>query len=308
MNIGFYGPSIALYHNRYEWHFINLIRDRFKAKIVHSGIPQCSEERILFNLKKTKNLDLAIIFHAPPYNIFIPSWNRDISNIDKDTFGNKITLRKWMETAGWDHIDSVAMENFSKNFEEKVVNGACFQLLENYDIHFENYSEVFDQWASGNSNSILELLKEKLRRADQDQVFYEGLWKALEYFKKYMQHPDLQMNRYYGALIQIDQYLSYKNIPCVHIVDKEKWYPNWVEFRSGPVDKEIQKIHIESSPHWIGYSESENALDKEGNKKIFDKIMDLLAVSSIEVDAPGDQSGDGGSSPPTAPIQGLYND
>ena len=86
MNIGIYGPSIALYKDNEPDHFITMIKEHYNARIVHTGIVQCSEERILFNLKKTKKLDLAIIFHTPPYNIFVPSWNRDITSVDKDTF------------------------------------------------------------------------------------------------------------------------------------------------------------------------------------------------------------------------------
>lgn len=299
MNIGIYGPSIAKYLDTHPWHFINLLKSHFNANIVHAGIAQCSEERILFNLKKTKKLDLAIIFHAPPYNIFIPSWHRDITNVDKTTFNKKITIREWAHSMDWgasnDEIDQFV------EAMDKIPNGACFQLLEDYQIHFDNYSDAFEKWSMGDNKDIIDLLKDKVRQQNDDENFYKELWNAFELYKKYLHHPDLQMNRYYGALIQIDQYLKYKNIRCVHVLDKEKWYPNWVQFSSGPTEKSLQKIHTENSPYFVGYQESDNALNEQGNKIIFDKILELLAVSSIEVDAPSFQLGDGGSSPPAAP-------
>lgn len=273
MNIGIYGHSIAYYKNNDTNHFISLLQNHFKAKIVHTGIVQCSEERILFNLKKTKNLDLAIIFHVPPYNIFVPSWNRDISTVDKDTFNKKIVPKEWIEQIGlFDKEDQI--NEFLELFE-KIPNGAIFQILEHLEINIEDYTNEIKQWFDGNNEPIKNVINKYAEQIDQVDFFNE-MYTALDLQKKYLSHPDLQMNRYYGALIQIDQYLTSQNIKAVHFLDKESWYPKWFDFTSGPYDREIQKIQKPTSPYYVGYHTSSNAINKEGNQLIFKRILELL--------------------------------
>lgn len=79
MNIGFYGHSAASWYGDNR-SFIDQIKNKLGAKIVNIGVRQGSQERILFDLKKTKNLDIAIIFHAwgEKYSFF-PKCNRDLS-------------------------------------------------------------------------------------------------------------------------------------------------------------------------------------------------------------------------------------
>lgn len=80
MKIGFYGHSIASWANSpNNESFIDRIRLKYSAEIVNLGVPQGSEERILFDLKKTKEIDIAIIFHSLIRYIFIPKANRDLS-------------------------------------------------------------------------------------------------------------------------------------------------------------------------------------------------------------------------------------
>ena len=80
LNIGFYGHSTACWANsENNVSFIDQIKEKFNANIVNIGVPQGSEERILFDLKKTKELDVAIIFHSNPKFIFLPGCNRDVS-------------------------------------------------------------------------------------------------------------------------------------------------------------------------------------------------------------------------------------
>lgn len=273
MNIGIYGPSISLYKDNEPNHFITMIKEHYNARIVHTGIIQCSEERILFNLKKTKKLDLAIIFHAPPYNIFVPSWHRDITSVDKDTFNKKISIKEWTTDIGL-FSDQDTIDQFSKFFET-IPNGAVFQILEHFGIELENYSNAYEEWTAGNDIGIKEIILSHARQTD-NETFYNELFTALSLRKKYLEHPDLQMNRYYGALIQIDQYLKSQNIKCIHFLDKESWYPRWFNFTSGPVDTEIQKLQKENSPYYIGYNTSSNAINAAGNTIMFNKIMEML--------------------------------
>ena len=78
MNIGFYGHSAASWMGD-DRSFVDQIKKKYNANIVNIGVPQGSEERILFDLKKTKAIDIAVIFHSIPKYIFIPKCNRDVS-------------------------------------------------------------------------------------------------------------------------------------------------------------------------------------------------------------------------------------
>lgn len=303
MNIGIYGHSIAMYDKDQEGHFINLLRNHLDATIVHSGIVQCSEERILFNLKKTKKLDLAVIFHSSPHYMFVPAWNRDISTIDKDFFTRKVTVRDWVESIGT-HESEI---DESVEWFEQVPNNSIIELIKTLDIELDNYSEVVSKWFDGDYKDLKQLFLENVRHAKRDETFFSEMFDALILYKKYMSHPDLSMNRFYGAMLQIDSYLKYKKIPCIHFLDREKWYPVWHTFESGPVNRDLTKIRLENSNHLVGYDQSANGISTEGNYIIFKEILNMLnAVSSIEVDAPSVQLGDGGSIPPAAP--GVQND
>lgn len=278
MNIGIYGHSVTVYKREDPNHFITMVKNYFQSNIVHTGTPQCSEERTLFELKKTKNLDFAIIFHSPPYNIFVPAWNRDITNVEKETFFKKVSMKKWIKDMGLCNDDEL---DYNAKILESVPNGTIFQMLEHFGIDFENYAQAFDDWVNGDDTDLKKLIMDHARQTS-DAKFYEELYNALFLRKKYLDHPDLQMNRYYGAIIQIDQYLKSKKIPCIHFLDKESWYPKWMEFTSGPVDTEIQKMQSQTGPYYVGYHKSDNGLSIEANKIIFERIVELAAGAGFE--------------------------
>ena len=75
MKIGFYGHSNCAYLSKDS--FLNLFAEHLNAEIVNTGARQGSEERILYELKKTRSLDLAIIFHSSPSYLFLPGCDRD---------------------------------------------------------------------------------------------------------------------------------------------------------------------------------------------------------------------------------------
>ena len=80
MKIEFYGSSI-IGSNTFQLEkpksFYDLILDHFNASSLNYMIAQCSEERILYNLKKTSEIDVAIIFHSTPQFIYFPNFTRD---------------------------------------------------------------------------------------------------------------------------------------------------------------------------------------------------------------------------------------
>jgi len=77
MNIGFYGHSNIAYTGNQS--YLNIVADHLGANIVSTGVKQGSEERILFDLKKTKRINVAVIAHSHPSCVFLPGCDRDIS-------------------------------------------------------------------------------------------------------------------------------------------------------------------------------------------------------------------------------------
>lgn len=223
MNIGFYGHSNCAYRGKES--FLDIIAKTFNAKIVNTGVKQGSEERILFELKKTKSIDLAVIFHSPPKYLFIPETDRDI-----DTTGFK-----------------------SKRAEEIFKN-------DNLDIKFvENHSPLFKNKFENN----------------------EILFSSINTYKKYFYHPDLSVNRFYGALIQIDQYVTEKNISTIHIVDKNAIpIPTWFKFSSGIVDYSIAEL-VRNNPAKENFFY--NCITKEANILVAEELVNIIAVRGREV-------------------------
>jgi hypothetical protein len=77
--LGLYGHSICTNDSTTKGSYQQMLVKRFPTlEIVNIGSGNCSEERIFYELKKTKNLDIAVIFHSRPGAIFIPNANRDM--------------------------------------------------------------------------------------------------------------------------------------------------------------------------------------------------------------------------------------
>jgi len=187
--------------------FVDIIQEKYSYNDnnnTYHGIGGCSEERILFFLKKMKNLDMVIIFHTSPSLLFVPGFVRDVyrSKIDKD------------------ELDYLKKSN--------------------------------------------QVLAEDLTIDEVNDLLIDN--------KKYFHHQDLQMNRFLGALIQIDQYCTAKQIPVIHFIHNR--IPTWFKFTSGIVDTEVYKM--DKSQYYIGYQNSYNAINEEGNKIIAEKIIEYI--------------------------------
>lgn len=57
--------------------FYDMISKHFDCVPLNHMIAQSSEERILYNIKKTTKMDLVIIFHSTPQFIYFPNFGRD---------------------------------------------------------------------------------------------------------------------------------------------------------------------------------------------------------------------------------------
>ena len=285
MNIGLYGHSMASWQYQQPWSYITKIQNLYNANIVNFGVAQGSEERILFELKKTKKLDLAIIFHSAPDFMFVPSQPRDYCTFDRDSLLEKVPTGKvkdWFKLNGYVNVPDALCDWWAA-----IPNAASFELLKQFGItpqlEEENISDMdnlrnstaFKEWCGDNNEMIRDLIKQKVP-SQQEVQYWLDMFDVLELNKKYLYHHDLQMNRYYGALMQIDQYLTAKNIPAVHCLGKPFWYPSWFKFSSGVTDSEIYKLQHEFTGHYASFNESENNMNVKGNQIAFDSIVPLI--------------------------------
>jgi len=215
MNIGFYGHSTCAY--RSDDSFIDIIEKNTQSTVVNIGARQGSEERVLYQLKKTKNLDLAIIFHCPHNFIFLPKCDRDFAATT-----NFVNKARYI----WSAAD-IARE------------------------HNDQGDKFFEQFGS-----------------------MEEFVEAMNMYRERFYDPDLVMNRYYGALIQIDQYVSEKCINTIHVISKKLPIPRWFKFNSGIVDYSITAI---TEKHAVSHTEFfVNTITKEGNQQVAARIIELM--------------------------------
>lgn len=216
MNIGFYGHSNCAYSSPDS--FLDIVAGRLSANLVSKGVRQGSQERILFNLKKTRNLDVAIIFHSEPGYTFLPNCDRDIdlTNISK----------RRMETV----------------FRQEEWNGS---FLANYNPSFKEHFKSL-----------------------------EAVVNTATVYRDHLYHPDAVLNRFYGALLQIDRYLVDRSIPCVHVLSYSNAIPDWFKFSSGIVDYTVmdlcQKYKTERDQFFV------NTVTREGNLAVANRLITLI--------------------------------
>jgi hypothetical protein len=280
--IGVFGPSLAKWDHKQEFSYITKLKNYFDAEIVYTGVAQASEERLLFTIKKTKKLDLAIVIHTMPDFVFVPSIDRDFNTLDNASLISKIPdgdTKEFFSKLGHSDLPTSFIELW-----EKIPNTMCFSILKDLklvpDLWPENNKEfdrsTLDAFIKDDIDFVRKKMREKSHMVD-DIEFWIELFESFRLFRKYLYHHDLQMNRYYGALIQIDQYFTAKKIPVVHCCYRKEWFPSWFKFESGVVDWTICPMQHESSEWYIrDQNLSENSVNPDGNKIIFEKLLSLI--------------------------------
>jgi hypothetical protein len=191
----------------------------------------CSEERILYFLKKIKEIDIAIIFHSLPEFFFVPALERDFNAIGENNYF-------WTDP-NWNHLNILASVQ-----EDKPITLHEWRMLRNY-INFDNFTT--------------------------SKNFKSDFYSYIKYFHTH----DLCHNRHYGALAQIDQYLTHMKIPVIHCT-LPRSCPTWFKFNSGIVDTEISKFQYTIHPNHCSHAKVANAVDEEGNKIIADTLIGYI--------------------------------
>lgn len=224
MHIDFFGHSIAgRKHVGKSDTFADIVLNKYQATNQNVGVAECSEERILYELKKSQQkIDVAVIFHANPAFYFVPTLTRDYHKMPDH------------------HIDDAVAYNCPV-FIPEIAEDRMVDRTKTYGT------------------------------VDKDDFI-----SAIRHYQKYYHNTELARNRYYGALIQIDQYLAFKKIPVIHCVSKKEWIPNWFKFTTGIVDYEIAPMQFRDSQWACHYTQSDNAVTYEGNLIIADKLSGYI--------------------------------
>jgi len=155
MKIEFYGSSIIgsnTFQPEKPKSFFDLTLDYFNAESLNRMVAQCSEERILYNLKKTSEIDIAIIFHSTPQFIYFPNFTRDfkfMKDNEIDDWNNRQEFLHYVEaykqnkrdivtnySVPIESIDSTIIKDFMKLHFNKDVNRSRFDgaltLIDDY--------------------------------------------------------------------------------------------------------------------------------------------------------------------------------
>ena len=120
INIGFYGHSTASWANDPR-SFINIVKEEFNANIANIGVPQGSEERVYYDLKKSNrhnDLDWAFIFHGLGGYLFMPGCNRDLNISAVPRKKAKVLWKD--EQEGEEHESKKSFEDYFFRPEDKI--------------------------------------------------------------------------------------------------------------------------------------------------------------------------------------------
>lgn len=207
--LGLYGHSICTDDPTVQGSYQQILTLKYPdLEIANLGSGNSSEERILYELKKTKNLDIAVIFHSRPGAMFIPNSNRDMY----------VTYRGLKSSVDyqWNHL-------IKSNYIRKV-----FPDL---------------------------------------QTFYD----TFNFYMSYLSTPDLEKNRFEGALLAIDSYCLSDKIKLVIHVPCLKYIPNWFSFRSGVVNEDLIELSLQQDN-----SNNPNCLNDGINERIAEVLGMLI--------------------------------
>jgi hypothetical protein len=290
MKIGIYGHSNAQPgHEEFLW--TNLLKDHYQATVENYAVVHGSAERVLYSLKKTKDLNLAIIFHSPPHCLYVPNYLRDFDTFDKDALTKKM-IQNWVHGVFDDESDRAMYKHVTPDMYNawyRVPNALILELLsaasKNPGLMMD--SDFMEKWtnAAPDSEKEYNLLHNFITNtSNKDKISeYVELLDCFSLYRKYFHNHDVYKNRYYGALLQIDQYLTNFNIPIIHCVGPNSWYPKWFSFQSGVINTTILPASKMLEYTSGGYNASSNGFNPDGNRFVFDTLLPLISVAQEKV-------------------------
>jgi hypothetical protein len=224
MKIDFFGHSICGKRSGPDRPktFVDMLVEHYQAGNQWIGFANCSEERLLYTMKKTKDIDVAIIFHSDPSFIYTPSFECDYHRLSE------------------------------QQLNEKFI----------YDV-----PKFHPEWKKDN------LFAQNDERIELDE---ETAKNAFLTYYNYFTTPEVNRNRHYGALIQIDQLCAAKNIKVIHCPKSRKDIPQWFKFTTGLVDWDIASMQNDGSKYSVSYNKVDNAISEEGNRIIYEKFVKYI--------------------------------
>jgi hypothetical protein len=141
------------------------------------------------------------------------------------------------------------------------------------DFPIRKVDDEFFQRSHGPMEYFKHVIEDK-SKVEIEMCDGNELHHAYNLYLKYMHTHDLNRNRFYGSLIQVDQYITRKKIPAIHLT-YPKHLPNWFKFTSGIVDNDIAKLQ-DIGPYTCTHNESVNRINTEGNLYIASKINEYI--------------------------------
>ena len=245
MNIEFFGPSIIASgkNNQNFYTFYDLLLSSFNASSLNTQIPLCSEERILYNLKKTTNIDVALIFHTQPQFIYFPNFTRD------HVFYNEKEIHNQLKLSSLDFI-----EEFKQNKKD----------------HVNPWTLKSQQIESNRSLDFLTDFMDLYFNRDVNLNRFHG---ALNLINDYLFNRKIPVIHFVSNKSYIPSWFKFKS----GIIDEtiflsysygDNMKPIGIKDKDGPLSL--------AGKYQVSYSKSSNAISEEGNTIFYNMIKKYI--------------------------------
>ena len=103
-------------------------------------------------------------------------------------------------------------------------------------------------------------------------------------YKRFLYTPELHQSKFFGTALQIDQYCLHKNIRCIHVPFRDN-FPQWLQFSSGKLLPEIQKIANDYAVKLTDQIHLPNNINPEGQMLIYQalapEIEDMISAGQL---------------------------
>lgn len=242
MHIQFYGHSICNSQRHANTKtFADILLEKYNAQRSFDGISTISEERILYNIKKTKNIDVAIIFHSEPKFYFAPGFSRDFDKSPIDELKEKLDVNN----APLFYKDALRDKNLNDCISEKLDSNDLVEIFNNFQSYFIT-PELLNQRFHGSLLQIDSFLK--FKNIPTIHCPY-GPWTIPSWFKFTHGIVDNEISR----------------IQFYHLTDDTQ-----------NIMRNEKNNEMLLNPYHCSYNKSDNAITEEGNILIAEKLSKYI--------------------------------